>query len=204
MATLFLICATIGGTVLIGQFVLALVGFGGHGDFADSLGHDLPHDVHVDSHAAGPDSEMGDHAVGHGNLSTWLFGVLSFKALVAFAGLFGLTGLALFDTGWSSFARIGVSTLVGFAGMLVVALLMRSLLRMSSSGSLDPRNAVGVGGAVYLKIPAYGRGAGKVTLELQGRSLQLEAVTDGDEIPTGSRVKVVGLVGEDTLKVMPA
>lgn len=184
--TIYLVLACVGGGILLLQVLLQVFGLAGHGDFDGSH----------DGGNVGADGGAHD--------GSWFFGVLSFKALVAFAGLFGLTGLALYDTDWSSGARIAVATLVGFVGMLLVAFLMRSLLRLSSSGSLDPRNAVGTAGAVYLRVPAYGRGAGKVTLEIQGRSLQLEAVTDGEEIPTGARVKVVGLVGEETLKVMPA
>jgi len=184
--TIYLVLACVGGGILLVQVLLQVFGLAGHGDFDGS--HD--------------GGNFGADAGAHDG--SWFFGVLSFKALVAFAGLFGLTGLMLLDSGWAPIARVAMATLVGFVGMLLVAFLMRGLTRLTSSGSLDPRNAVGVAGAVYLRIPAYGRGAGKVTLEVQGRSLQLEAVTDGDEIPTGARVKVIGLVGEDTLKVMPA
>jgi membrane protein implicated in regulation of membrane protease activity len=130
--------------------------------------------------------------------------VLSIKALVAFAGFFGLTGLALWGPDMSPTLRLAIASLAGIGGMLLVAFLMRSLRRLGSSGTVDPQNAVGSVGAVYLRIPAYGKGAGKVTVDVQGRSLELEAVTDGEEIPTGARVKVIGLVGSDTLKVLPA
>ena len=184
--TIYLVLACVGGGILLLQVVLQVFGLAGEGDFDGS------------HHGGSIGADAGTHD------GSWFFGVLSLKAVVAFVGLFGLTGLALIDAGWSAFARVAMSTLVGFVGMLLVAFLMRGLTRLSSSGSVDPRNAVGVAGAVYLRIPAYGRGAGKVTVEIQGRSLQLEAITDGDEIPTGARVKVIGLVGEETLKVMPA
>ena len=88
--------------------------------------------------------------------------------------------------------------------MLLVTFLMRSLARLGSSGTLDLRNAVGAPAAVYLRIPARGQGAGKVTVDVQGRSIQVDALTDGEELPTGARVQVVALVGEDALKVIPA
>jgi hypothetical protein len=80
---------------------------------------------------------------------------------------------------------------------------MRSLARLTVSGTVNVRNAVGRTGGVYLRIPAGGQGEGKVTVEIQGRSLQLNAVTDGPSIPTGSRVTVVEVVGDETLKVIP-
>ncbi len=46
MYTLFLLCALLGGTVFILQFVLAVIGFGADDvDFADDLPDDLPIDM---------------------------------------------------------------------------------------------------------------------------------------------------------------
>ena len=129
----------------------------------------------------------------------WFFGMLSFKALCAFAALFGLTGLALADSTMP--ARLIGATAAGAAAMLVVAFLMRSLSRLGASGTVDIRNAVGSTAAVYLTIPGAGAGAGKVTVEIQGRSMQLSAVTDGEQITTGARVMVMEVTSGDTLKV---
>ena len=42
-----------------------------------------------------------------------------------------------------------------------------------------------------------------MTIELQGRSVELPAVTDGgEEIPTGHSVKVVEVMGNETVKVV--
>ena len=96
---LFLIAAIIGGTVMICQFLLTLMGMGddggdmGNGDFsgdADVAGDfdidaDLPGDHHTPmGHAADADYQHPD--------STWLFGVLSFRTLIAAAAFFGVAG----------------------------------------------------------------------------------------------------------------
>lgn len=187
--TIYLVLGIAGGAILLLQVLLQVFGLAGEGDFDG--GHDL-----------GDAGHAGD--AGHGHDASWFFGVLSIKALVAFAGIFGLTGLALYGPEMSPGVRISISCAAGVAGMLLVAFMMRGLRRLHASGTVDLENAVGTVGGVYLKVPAYGRGAGKVTLELQGRSLELEAVTDGEEIPTGTRVKVVGMAGGDTLKVLRA
>ena len=56
MALLFLVCAVVGGTILICQFVLTLVGLGGeHGiDFSHDVAHDFVGDAGHD--AAGGDA----------------------------------------------------------------------------------------------------------------------------------------------------
>ncbi|MFM8978923.1 MAG: hypothetical protein ACKOSS_00435 [Planctomycetia bacterium] len=185
--TVYLVLAIAGGGILLVQVVLQLLGLAGAGDFDGTHGH------------------VGDAGSGDpGADASWFFGVLSFKALVAFAGFFGLSGLALYEPLTAAGTRLAIAGAAGTGGMLLVAFLLRSLRRLGSSGTLDVRNAVGSVGSVYLRIPAYGRGAGKVTLEVQGRSVELPAITDGDEIATGQRVKVVALSGDDTLKVMPA
>ena len=89
----------------------------------------------------------------------------------------------------------------GLAAFYIVAFIMASLKRLESSGNLDLTNAVGQTGQVYLRIPARKTGVGKVTVEVQKRSLQLNAVTDGDQIDTGAPVRVLNLIGNDTVEV---
>jgi hypothetical protein len=176
----YLVLAVTGGTLLLLQVILQAIGLhGGEGDFE--------HDGHA------------DHDIeGHGN---WFVGVLSLKALAAFAGILGLTGLALEGSDLSAPLRVSFAVTAGILAMLLVASLMRGLSRLASSGTLDLRNAVGRHASVYLRIPGGRRGEGKVTLEVQGRSMQLDAVTDEAEIPTGTSVQVVGLLGGETVQV---
>ena len=182
----YLVLAVVGSVLLLLQVVLQVFGIVGDMDGVDG-GADVDADMDVDGDGANN---------GHGN---WFFGMLSFKALCAFAALFGLTGLALEDSTMPT--RLIGATAAGAAAMVVVAFLMRSLSRLGASGTIDIRNAVGSTAAVYLRIPGGGTGAGKITVEIQGRSLQLPAVTDGDEIITGARVMITEVASEGTLKV---
>jgi hypothetical protein len=85
--------------------------------------------------------------------------------------------------------------------MLLVAWAMRGLARLQASGTVNVRNAVGASGTVYLRIPGARSGRGKVTVEVQGRSMELPAVTDGDTLETGTSVTVESVEGDDLLKV---
>lgn len=205
MSTLFLICATIGGTILVGQFVLAVVGFSGHGDFAGDVGHDVPHDFHVDSHSAhGPDPELGAHGVGHGNLSTWIFGFLSFKTITAALAFFGLAGCAAYAAEMGNAAQLTIATSSGLAAMYGVHWLMQSVRRLSEDGTVRIERSVGKEGTVYLTIPAQRKGVGKVHFKLQNRLMAYEAITDHDDpLPTGTKVQITGILGQSTLEVQP-
>ncbi len=189
--SIYLYSAIAGCTLVVIQVVLQIFGFFGDTEFGGD--HEIGD--------AGDSHDIHDHGVeGHGNL---FFGILSFKALCAFAGIFGLVGLMMLREGVSTQARIGVAFVAGVGGMFLVAWMMRGIARLQSSGTLHLENAVGRSGSVYLKVPGSGAGAGKVTIEIQGRSQEFPAITDGEDIDTGKRVTVVSIEGDDTLKVVP-
>ena len=89
MYTLFLVCAVVGGTIFLLQFVLAVMG-ADTDDVDLAGGHDLPHDFQGDLSA--DTGDLTGHGHGHG--STWMFGVISFRTIVAALTFFGLAGLA--------------------------------------------------------------------------------------------------------------
>ncbi len=202
--TIYWVCAIAGCTLVGIQVVLQVFGLfdtdvdvdGAHADV--DVGHV---DVDLDASHADVGHAVDGHVhdvQGHGNV---LFGILSFKALCAFAGIFGLVGLILLERDIGTGGRVAASASAGFAGMLGVGWMMRGLGRLQSSGSIDIRNAVGRRGTVYLPIPGARTGQGKVTVSVQGRSMEFAAVTDGEALATGTAVTVLAVEGE-TLKVV--
>lgn len=192
MHDFYLWTAIVGCTLLLLQVILQIFGLG-HDDPGDVVTPEADIDVHGD---------FQDPA--HGTAGNVFAGFLSFKALVAFFGIFGLTGLSLEDADLHPVQRLGISVLAGLLAMALVAYLMRTLYRLGASGTLVVRDAVGHTGTVYLRIPGRGEGQGKVTIELQGRSVELPAVTDGGDLPTGRQVRVVEVLANETVKVVPA
>src|SRR5437762_1943831 len=79
------------------------------------------------------------------------------------------------------------------AALFAVGWLMQALSQLHSAGNLELECAVGCAAQVYLRIPPRGTGAGKITVTMQGRTVELNAVTTGPEIATGSAVKIVAL-----------
>jgi hypothetical protein len=193
MFTFYMICAVVGCTVLIVQLIMMVVGAGmddfdlGGDDFdAGGLDGDVPSD---------DPGSMVDHG------SSFMFGVLSFRALVAALGFFGLGGLAALEAGLSNYFTFVVACVLGAGAMFLVAWLMQMLFRLRSEGNVHIARAVGETGRVYLTIPASNSGAGKVTVTVQERTMELPAVTAGESLPTGATVTVTGLHGGGTLKV---
>lgn len=122
--------------------------------------------------------------------------IFTVRGLVAFFAVGGWIGIALIDQGLQIVTASLLALAAGTLALLFVAWLFKVLLHLQSSGNVDIANATGKTGNVYLRIPGGGRGSGKVTLTIQERTREFDAVTEnGQELPTGSEVIVTGYRG---------
>lgn len=203
MGTLFLIAAVVGGTVLVCQFALTLLGLGHD---SGGLGHHIGGDFQGDAHVGG--DFHGDHAGGshadaneHAN-STHIFSVISFRTLVAAIAFFGVSGRAALSAGYAPSMSFILAVIVGVAAMYGMYWLMRLIAGLNSSGNERIDNAVGRQATVYVRIPAMRSGAGKVQLSMQNRIVEYQAFTDETEpLQSGESVEVVDVAGGDTVYV---
>ena len=92
--------------------------------------------------------------------------------------------------------------LVGIALVALVMYMFKWLYSMQQSGNINVyKSAVGCQGKCYLRIPGERGGEGKVQITIQGAVREYNAVTDGDEIKTGTSVKVLEAIDGNTLLV---
>lgn len=190
MTSLFMVCAVGGGVVFLCQLALTLIGVDGHSDMDPSADVDVIDDMHI-----------GDDYVDPGHGSSWFFGVLSLRSLVAALTFFGLGGLTADGYGLGTYTSLLMAVAWGAGAMLLVAWLMRMLMGLHSEGTINIQMAVGHNGTVYLSIPGARSGVGKVTVAFQGRTMEYEAVTAGDALPTGTQVVVKEIIGPRTVEV---
>ncbi len=81
-------------------------------------------------------------------------------------------------------------------------LLMRNTSRLKHSGTLQMKNAINQIGETYLRIPAQRGGLGKVQVQVQGRYMELDAMTDdAADIATGRPIQVVNILNNQILLV---
>jgi hypothetical protein len=207
MAEMFLICSVIGGTALVFQFALTLLGLGGdmdgggtHGDLG-ALPHDLPHD------AGGPfvslDTDHADaHPLAEHTSSTWLFGVVSLRTMVAATTFFGLGGYASLAADQTPMVSLAIAIVCGATAMVGVHQLLQFMHRLSQDRTQRIDRAVGVRGKVYIPIPGNRQGQGKIQLAVQNRLLEYAAVTShGHTLTTGTVVVVTRIVDSTTVEV---
>jgi hypothetical protein len=200
MATLFLFSALIGGTLLICQFLMTLVGLGDLGlgavDHDFSFDHAPPGDAAHAGHAAG--------AVTDPHHVSWLVGVISFRTLVAAITFFGLGGMVANRSSASLPEQLSCAFLCGAVALFTVHWMMRTFYQLGESGTLSTANAIGNVATVTVSIPGAQSGVGKVLLEVQGRLEELPAITlQLERIPTGCRVVVREIHGQNVLSVEP-
>ena len=149
-------------------------------------------DVDVDTSMDGADLSNID---GGANLYT-------FRNFVNFFLGFGWTAIILQPSVKSTALLVVISILVGIALVALVMYMFKWLYSMQQSGNIDVYKAcVGCQGKCYLRIPGERKGEGKVQITIQGAVREYNAVTDGDEIKTGTPVKVLEAINANTLLV---
>ncbi len=112
--------------------------------------------------------------------------VLGVRTVTAFLVGFGWTGLVASTHGAAAWIAVALAFAGGCILMLLVWRLLRALMGLTESGSLDYANAIGATASVYLAIPAEQSGAGQVEVLVQGRLAVVQAMTRG-AAPRGRR-----------------
>lgn len=87
-----------------------------------------------------------------------------------------------------------VAVLCGIAMVVAFLLMFRQLMKLESNGAFRIEDCVGKACDVYLRIPAARSGQGKVQVSFGGSVQELDAVTDGEQLPSGTKVRVVQLI----------
>jgi len=128
------------------------------------------------------------------------FKFISLQGLTAFFMMFGLVGLALSKSAQADLVSLGGGIVAGVFTVWVISRIFIGAQKLQSEGTINMRNAIGLEGTVYQRIPADD--IGKVNLVLQGALKEFNAVAaDKEVIQTGERVRVVGLAAGETLVV---
>lgn len=194
-------CIAIPATVmLLIQMVLTLIGLGG-----DEMGSDAEADT-ADSDIG--DSDIGDsegsilegdadHDIADGGLR-----VFTLRGFIAFFSVMGWTGTVCSGMDLYLPVTIAISAAAGLGAMFLIAAIMKWLLGLQYDGTENIKDALGVSGTVYMRIPPARSGKGKISAIIQGKLCEKYAVTDEETvINCDEEVTVIGISGEETLIV---
>ncbi|MBR1593384.1 MAG: NfeD family protein [Bacteroidales bacterium] len=178
-------CALVASAVFLVQMVLTLLGMDGH-------------DVDVDFDAADFGDTDGDTMDTGGAVS-----LFSVRSMVNFFVGFGWAGVSFHDLIGSPALLIAVSVLVGALFVWVFFFIKKQTKKFEANGAFDIRNCEGRTANVYLRIPEGKAGKGKVQVSVNGSIHEIDALTDGDAIASGQKVRIVEVIDGETLRVVP-
>lgn len=131
--------------------------------------------------------------------------LISVKTVACFILGFGWTGVIFYDFIDNKFWLMALSLLVGLVFMVLIAFLLRQVLRLSQDNTFRVEKTLGHVAEVYLSVPAAPGKNGKIIVSIEGSLHELLAVTTHTaDLQTGSRVRIVEVIDEDTVRVEPA
>jgi hypothetical protein len=177
--------AIVSSTLLVLQFILSFIGAefdSGDADTHADLGH------------------IGDHHLGDHHLDSE-FTILSIRGVIAFFSFFGWGGVLVLGEGGSLLLALFVALVAGFAAMFLVAGMMYWISKMTQAGNLELTRAIQSAGEVYLSIPEARHGAGKVHVRIGSSLREMDAVTEGEPLPNGAKVRVLEILDDNVLLV---
>jgi hypothetical protein len=92
--------------------------------------------------------------------------------------------------------------ILGSAAAVLQAMAFKAMMKLEVAGNLDYKNAIGKIGTVYIRVPKNKSGKGKITVVIQERYAEIDAITeDLEDILPKTTITVVGLYDETTLLV---
>lgn len=135
---------------------------------------------------------------GHGDATSFF----TVRNLIVFFTMFGWSGLAAYKGGLHNAVVVLIALLSGTAMVALLLFIMKRAAGMRQSGTLQLKNAISQVGETYLRIPGGRSGMGKVQVQVQGRLVELDAMTDDPaDIASGRPIKVVSTLNERILLV---
>lgn len=140
--------------------------------------------------AAG-DSDGGDYP----------FQLFSLRNLINFILAFSWFALAFYDKIDSRWLLMLCAFVAGSSFVAFFFFAIKQILKLNEDNSFQINNCVGAVAEVYLRIPASKSGKGKVQLSSKGSVHEIDAITEGPELPTGTLAKVVSVENGNLLVV---
>lgn len=165
------------------QFVISLIGL----DFDSDLDVDAADVGHVDMHG-GYDVDPS-------------FTLFSVRSIIAFFTFFGWVGVIALSNELSLAMSVILATVSGLIAMFFVAIILYQLIKLSEVGTVFIDEALGKYAEVYIPVPEKRTGKGRVTVEFENKLMELDAITDGPALGTGTVVYVFKVFENNILLV---
>jgi ABC-type branched-subunit amino acid transport system permease subunit len=191
------IIATVATSLMILLIIMMLIGMDG----GEAFDGDIDVDVDLDDVDGGSFGDSNDVFNQESFFSLGGLKIITIRGMLAFFSIGGWVVFMMADSAPVWLAML-VGVLSGSVAAVLLALIMRAIFRLESSGNLDYSTAIGKIATVYIRIPKNTEGKGKIMLVHQGKMIEVDAITkDINDILSKKEVKIVGLEDETTFLV---
>lgn len=130
------------------------------------------------------------------------FQLFSLRNLINFLLGFSWSGIAFYDSIQNKTLLFIIAIIVGIAFVGIFFFIIRQLMKLAEENSFKMEESLGKTAEVYLTIPAYKAGKGKVIISVKGSVRELDAMTESKEaIQSAQLVKVVKIENNNVLIV---
>ncbi|MCY6372136.1 NfeD family protein [Clostridium ganghwense] len=150
-------------------------------DINDSIDFDVKSDVDIDA-----DIDM--------NLNPNVpLKLVTLRNIIIFFTIFSWTGIMGVRHGYSKMLTIALGIILGTIVIVILSSVYKLIFKLTESGNMNLKNAIGATGEVYLTIPDNGKEGGKVHVIFQSSLREVPAITYGEKLKTGTKIKVIGI-----------
>lgn len=168
--------AIVSSLIFVIQMILTFAGMDGHADVDADFSGDLDAD-------GGP------------------FQLFTFRNFIHFFLGFSWGCIALEQRIQNTTLLVVVAFLIGAVLVALTILVFYQFNKLNQSGNMNIQNALSKTGEVYLTIPPHKSGTGKVHISIQGSLREIDAMTEGEKIPTGKIIQVKNIINDKILLV---
>jgi len=123
------------------------------------------------------------------------FQLFSLRNMVNFLMGLGWGGICFYGFIENKVLLTLVALIVGCIFVALFFLAIRQIQKLAEDNSFKLTDTLHKTASVYLAIPAMKSGKGKIQISVKGSMHELEAMTEGERIETGSTIKVVHTEG---------
>ena len=150
----------------------------------------------------GADSSDGLNADFDGDMDhSGPFQLFSFRNLINFFLGYGWAAVCFYNLISSTLWLNVVAVVVGLIFVGIFFFLMMQITKLATDKTFKITDTVGKTADVYLVIPAERKGKGKIQVSVGGAYHEINAMTEGERIPTGAKAVVKSIIDSQTVLV---
>lgn len=119
------------------------------------------------------------------------FQLFTFRNLINFLLGFSWTGISFYGLIANRPVLVVLSVVVGVLFILIFFAVIKQIQKLAEDNSFKIQSVLYKTASVYLRIPEYRSGTGKIQVSVNGTVREIDAITNHEQIASGTAVKII-------------